>query len=91
MQDKKSQGQVVYLSISMRRGVLEQLDEFGKAMKENTGFNVARSKLIAILATLAHDAQGDIDYRQVHDEATLQQELERAIFRKIQREQERKP
>lgn len=91
MPDKKSQGQVVYLSISMRRGVLEHLDEFGGAMKEKTGFNVARSKLIAILATLARNAQGDIDYSQVHDEATLQQELERAIFRKVQREHEREP
>ena len=91
MSDKKSKGQVIRLSISMRLGTCEQLDELGEEIREHTGVHTGRSKLLTMLVNLAQEAKVDIDYSQVHDEATLQQELARAIARKLQREPAQKP
>ena len=91
MPDKTSKGQVIRLSISMRLGTCEQLDDLGETLKEHTGVHTGRSKLITMLAKVAHEAKADIDYSQVRDEATLQQELAHAIARRFQREPEPKP
>lgn len=88
MPHKKSQGQFVHLSITMRWGVREQLDLLGKKIKERTGVEANRSRLLAILASLAYEAEQGIDYSNIRDEVTLQRELALAISRKAKHEQE---
>lgn len=82
MHKQKGKGQIVHTSISMRLGVREMLDSLGDVIKENTGVEANRSKLITILTNLAHEARGAIDYGEVHDETTLQRELAQAIVRR---------
>ena len=89
MQDKKSKGRFIHLSISMRLGTREGLDALGAVIEEHTGVDANRSKLLGILANLAHKARDDLDYSAIHDDATLQHELERAILRRLERERKR--
>ena len=88
MQKIKDQEQVVRTNISVRRRALFQLDEVGSLIKWRTGFGVSRSKLIEIAANLLYEIRDEIDYDHIHDEATLQRELGRALVRILEREQE---
>ena len=91
MPDKESKGRLVRITITTRLGVRDYLDELGERIKKHTGINANRSKLLTILAKLAHEAKEEIDYGKMDDETTLQQELARAIARKLPREPEQKP
>lgn len=91
MQDIKGKSQFVRFSVSMRLGIRENIDSLGETIKEITGIDANRSKLIAILADLAREANDDIDYSKIRDEATLQQEVERAVFKRLERERVRWP
>ena len=90
MQDKKSKGRFIHLSISMRLGTREGLDALGAVIEEHTGVDANRSRLLCILANLAQKAMNDLDCSAITDEATLQQELERAIFKRLERELKRR-
>jgi hypothetical protein len=87
MRKDKGKGQIVHTSISMRLGVREHLDLLGETIKENTGIDASRSKLITVLTNLAYEARDNIDYSEIHDETTLQRELVGAIIKKFGREQ----
>lgn len=88
MYSKKGKGQFVQTSISMRLGTREHLDALGEIIKESTGVDANRSKLITILTNLAYESREGIDFGKIHDETTLQRELVHAIIRTFGREQE---
>ena len=75
-------------SFSVPRGILFELDEVGNLIKWRTRFDVPRSKLIAIAANVFYQAREEIDFEQIHDEATLRQELVRAVVKTFGREPE---
>ena len=77
----KDQERVVRTSFSVPRGTLFELDEVGNLIKWRTRLDVPRSRLIAVAAAVFYQAREGIDFEQIHDEATLQRELVRAIVK----------
>jgi hypothetical protein len=88
MQKIKDQEQIVRTSFSAPRGILFELDEVGNLIKWHTRFDVPRSTLIAIAANVFYHVRERIDFEQIHDEATLRQELVRAIVKTFGHEPE---
>ena len=83
MHSKKGKGRFVQTSISMRLGTREHLDALGELIKESTGVDANRSKLITLLTNLAYESREGIDFGKIHDETTLQRELVRAIIKQF--------
>jgi hypothetical protein len=85
MRDVKDQGEVVRLTISIRRGAVFRLDELCSSVERRTKFNTPRGRLITAAVNLIYEVRDEIDYAGIHDEATLQHEFAAAVARKFGR------